>query len=523
MAAATAEETAAAARAADLARILAAQRQAFQAASCPDAAARRAGLRRLRQQIGRYQDLLAAALAADFGGRAATESKLFDLLPSVMEIDHLIRHVGRWMRPSRRPTELLFWTNSLRVLYRPKGVVGIIVPWNLPVYLAIGPLAAALAAGNRVMIKMAEDSPATAAVLRRMLAEIFAEDEVALVTLPREEAGAFSALAFDHMVFTGSTAVGRSVMAAAARNLVPVTLELGGKSPAILAPGFPVADAARRIAHGKGANGGQVCVAPDHAFVPRAELAEFLAATAESWRQMYGGGDATPVISDRQLARLQAILADARDKGARILPAAPWDPARDGRRMPLHLLTGVTPGMAVMQEEIFGPLLPVLPYDSLEEVLAQLATAPRPLALYGFAGDHALQARILSGTQSGGVTLNDWAWHAVNHAAPFGGIGASGMGNYHGVEGFRELSHARTVFRKHRFFPVQLFYPPYGGRIQRLVLRWFLGRPDPALRPPPPAAPPSSGPSGGPSSRPPGDMPGAVPGAAQAGIGATAA
>ncbi len=464
-------------------RVLAAQKAAFAAQPYPSAAERRARLRALREQLCRHQDRLVEAMCADFGYRSPSESKMFDLLASVLAIDHLSARLKRWMKPSRRRPELLFRTNGLAVHYQPKGVVGVIVPWNFPIYLAVGPLAAALAAGNRVMVKMPEAAPATARAFARLIAEAFAEHDVAVVETPADTPGAFTALPFDHLVFTGSPATGRAVMAAAAANLTPVTLELGGKSPAIVCPGYPVAEAARRVMHGKGSNCGQICVAPDYVLVHRPQAEAFAAAAIGQFHHLFPAeaGDRTTVANDGQLARLQAMLADARAKGATIRPCAPYDPLRDGRRMPVHLILGGTAEMTVLREEIFGPLLPVIPYDTLDEAIAFVMARQRPLALYCFSRDRAEVRDLLARTQSGGVTVNDWGWHVVNHDAPFGGIGGSGMGSYHGIEGFQALSHARTVFTRRRFFPIDLFCPPYGSPIQRLVLRLFLGKADPAL------------------------------------------
>jgi coniferyl-aldehyde dehydrogenase len=454
------------------------QRRAFDALPCPDAATRRANLRALKQQLVRHQDELADAIHHDFGCRSHTESLMLDVLPSVLWIDHALSHLKRWMRPSRRSTELLFLSNSLRVHYQPKGVVGVIATWNFPVYLSIGPLAAALAAGNRVMLKMPEVTPATNAVVQRMLAEVFSEDLVAVTGGELEDPNAFTSLPFDHIVFTGSPAVGRIVMKQAAQNLTPVTLELGGKSPALVLRDYPLQDAALRIAHGKGTNAGQICVSPDYALVPREKVAAFVAETQGAYQRLYGlradlNGDCTGVASDRHMLRLNGLLDDARAKGAEVIPCAE---AADPRRMPLHIVTRCTPDMALMREEIFGPVLPVVTYDTLDEAIDFIRRRPRPLALYCFSHDAVAREEVLKRTHSGGVTLNDWGWHVVNHDAPFGGVGNSGMGTYHGVEGFRELSHARTVFKRHRFFPIGLFYPPYGNFVQRLALRWFLGR-----------------------------------------------
>jgi coniferyl-aldehyde dehydrogenase len=465
--------------------IFAAQNAAYARQPYPSASERKAALRRLKKQLHRYQDLLAQAMSDDFGFRSPAESKMLDILGSTLEINHSLSHLSRWMRPRSRRPELLFMSNSLKVTYQPKGVVGVIVPWNFPLYLSLGPLAAALAAGNRVMIKMPEVTPATNAVLRRMLAEAFAEDEVAVVGEELQNPNDFTSLPFNHIVFTGSPAVGRMVMRTAAEHLTPVTLELGGKSPALVARGYPLAEAARCVTHGKSTNAGQICVAPDYALVPREGMADFVAHVKTSFTEMFGASvagshDYTAVVNERQAARIQALLDDARAKGAQVEICA--QPGPD-RRMPLHIVTGLTPDMRLMHEEIFGPVLPVLPYDQVDDAVAHINAGPRPLALYCFSHDASERERVLQRTHSGGVTINDWGWHTINHDAPFGGVGNSGMGTYHGEEGFRELSHAKTVFKRHRFYPIGLFYPPYGNWAQRLVLKFFLGEGDPALAP----------------------------------------
>jgi coniferyl-aldehyde dehydrogenase len=470
-----------------LARTFAAQRAAFLAAPNPSATTRRAKLKALKRQISRYQDVLAEAISEDFGFRPAAETKMLDLLGATLEANHAIAHLKSWMRPSRRAVELLFLTNSLSVSYQPKGVVGIIAPWNFPVYLTLGPLIAALAAGNRVMIKMSEVTPAADAVLARLLGEIFAEDEVATVGADLADPGAFTALPFDHIVFTGSPRVGKLVMRGAAENLTPVTLELGGKSPAIVLRDYPIADAAMRIAHGKSVNAAQICVSPDYALVPRESVDAFVASAKAGFAKLYGANfnkspDYTWVVNDSHLARIDALLEDARAKGATVIPCADYVPERDGRRMPLHIVVNCRDDMRIMKEELFGPILPVAAYDRLGDAIAFINARERPLALYCFSHDGAQRRVLLSRTHSGGVTINDWGWHVVNHDAPFGGVGNSGMGSYHGVEGFRELSHARTIFKRHRFFPIGLFYPPYGNLVQRLTLKFFLGEGDPSLQ-----------------------------------------
>lgn len=463
-------------------RLLAGQRAAFAAHPYPTLGERRAKLRSLRAALRAHQDAIATAISEDFGGRSVFESKFVDVIGPILEIDHALSHLRRWMRPQRRRTELVFATNSASVTFQPKGVVGIVTPWNFPVYLALGPLVAAIAAGNRALVKMSEYTPRTTQALRRLLADAFPEDEVAVIGGAVEAARAFTRLPFDHLVFTGSPAVAPHVMRAAAENLVPVTLELGGKSPAIVAPDADLVDAAARIAHGKAFNAGQICVSPDYALVPRAQVDAFADAAIASFRRLYPATAANPqytaIVNDAQHARLVALLDDARARGATIRIAGDAAANASGdRRMPLHVVTGVTPEMRIAQEELFGPILPVVGYDSVDAAIRYVAERPRPLAMYpfGFAGD-ALR-NLLQLTHAGGVTVNDWGWHVFNHDLPFGGIGTSGMGTYHGEEGFRSLSHVKAVLRKHRFFPVALFYPPYGNFVQRLVMRFYLGPP----------------------------------------------
>jgi coniferyl-aldehyde dehydrogenase len=288
-----------------------------------------------------------------------------------------------------------------------------------------------------------------------------------------------SHLPFDHLVFTGSPTSGRVIMANAAANLTPVTLELGGKSPAIVLDDFDINQAAQRIAHGKGFNAGQICIAPDYAFVPQAKMAKFVAALKQAhskmYRQLSGNQDYTSLVDEAQYQRFHQLLEDAREKGAEITQCLEYG---DGRQTPLYVVTQLTPQMRICQEEIFGPLLPVHGYQDVQEVIDYINQRPRPLACYLFSHDEAQREQILAQTHSGGVTINDWGWHVMNHSVPFGGIGNSGIGNYHGEEGFRELSHARSVLLMRDWFPISLFSPPYGRLIQKLVLRLFVGKAD---------------------------------------------
>lgn len=461
----------------ELASRFSAMRAAFAETPFPSYEQRRNALRRLREGLRTHAHACAVAAEKDFSVRATAETMLVDLLPSLLHIDHLLKHLRRWMRPSRRSTELLFATNRARVQYQPKGVVGIVVPWNFPFYLALGPLATALAAGNRCMIKTSEYAPASSRALRDLLAEALGEKLVCVVEGDAECAKRFCALPFDHLVFTGSPAVGRHVMRAAAENLTPVTLELGGKSPAIVSRSADMPRAARRIVHGKTVNAGQICVAPDYAMVPREHVGAFVAAAASAYTKLAGDGASyTAMIDARSRDRMYALIEDARALGATVTVCGLAGQGKpEGRQVPLHIITGVRPEMRIAREEIFGPLLPVMEYDTFDRAIEWVRNGERPLALYWFGTDGSESERVLRETHAGGVTLNDWGWHAMNHDMPFGGTGTSGIGNYHGEEGFRELSHAKSVLSEHRWFPVELFHPPYGGIVQKAVLRWYFG------------------------------------------------
>ncbi|MCQ4294381.1 coniferyl aldehyde dehydrogenase [Pseudomonas stutzeri] len=455
--------------------VFASQRVAFNAAPMPLEEDRLRWLDALRDVLASNQPALIEAIAADFGHRSADETLLAEIMPSLHGIRYACRYLRRWMKPSRRRVGLAFQPASARVIYQPLGVVGIIVPWNYPLYLAIGPLIGALAAGNRVMLKMSESTPATGQLLKTLLAQIFPDNQVAVVLGDVEVGRAFARLPFDHLLFTGATPIGRDVMRAAAENLTPVTLELGGKSPAIVSSGVPLADAAERIAFGKCMNAGQTCVAPDYVLVPHDRIDGFVSAYRDAVQRLYptlsDNPDYTAIINARQLARLQDYLDDAEAKGARILPL--FAQAQQ-RRMPHCLLLEVNEQMRVMQEEVFGPLLPIVPYGDLDEALAYVNARPRPLALYYFGYDRGEQQRVLEQTHSGGVCLNDTLLHVAQDDLPFGGIGPSGMGQYHGHEGFLTFSKAKGVFVKQRFNAARLIYPPYGKWWQRLIYALFI-------------------------------------------------
>ena len=450
------------------------QRQAAARDPYPDAATRDRRLAALERLLRENVDAIAGAIAQDFGHRSHHETRLLEIFPSLEGTKHARRHVRRWMKPERRGVSLWFQPGRARVFAQPLGVVGIVVPWNYPIYLAAGPLAGALGAGNRVMIKMSELAPATGALLAALVGKSFARDEVCVVNGDVDVAQAFSALPFDHLLFTGSTAVGRSVMRAAAANLTPVTLELGGKSPAIVAPGYPLAAAAERIVIGKLMNAGQTCIAPDYALVPAADADAFVDAArrvvAACWPDPMRSPDYTSIVNARHFDRLTGYLDEARARGAEIVTlAAGAAPDRSTRRIPPTIVRGAPDDSRLMREEIFGPILPVVPYRDFDEALAYVNARPRPLALYHFDRDERRISRVLAETVAGGVTINDTILHIAQDDMPFGGVGPSGMGQYHGREGFDTFSKRKGIFRQARLNAMGLFKPPYGKRFERLV------------------------------------------------------
>ncbi|MGB3381463.1 MAG: coniferyl aldehyde dehydrogenase [Rhodanobacter sp.] len=448
-------------------------RAAQRAQPMPEWTVRAARLRALQALLRENRERMVEAIHADFGSRPREETELLEFFPSLSAIRHALAHGRRWMKPRRRLADWLFLPARTELRPQPRGVVGIIVPWNYPLYLAVGPLVDALVAGNRAMVKMSEFTPRFSALFAEQVTKYFQPDEVRVVTGDADVAQAFSALPFDHLLFTGSTAVGHHVMRAAAANLTPVTLELGGKSPAIVGPGARLDHAVERIMVGKLLNAGQTCIAPDYVLLPRARMADFIAlagqAVARMYPQLQQNAQYASIVSDRQYQRLTALRDDAQTAGARVhaLGEAAEDPAR--RLLPPQLLTEVDDGMAVMREEIFGPLLPLLPYDTLDEAIAHVAARAHPLALYLFEDDPARIDRVLARTHAGGVSVNDTLYHIAQHRLPFGGIGASGMGGYHGEAGFRTFSHFKPVFRQARWNGAGLLNPPYGKRFRRLL------------------------------------------------------
>jgi coniferyl-aldehyde dehydrogenase len=436
-------------------------------------------LRALQALVSDNRAAIAAAIDQDFGRRPAEETDLLEVFPSLSGIRYSLRHGRRWMRPHRRLAGLTFLPARTELRPQPRGVVGVIVPWNYPLYLAVGPLTDALAAGNRVLIKLSEYTPRFSALFAELVARYFAADEVVVVNGDAAVAQAFSQLPLDHLLFTGSTAVGRQVMAAAAPNLTPVTLELGGKSPAIIGPGARFEHAVERIMLGKLVNAGQTCIAPDYVLLPRARLDDFIACAQRAAARLYPALEHNPsyasIVSERHYQRLIGLRTDALGAGARAHPVAEGRDQPQQRRLLPLLLSRVDDAMPLMQQELFGPLLPLLPYDNLDEALAYVAAHPHPLALYLFEQDPALIERVLAGSLAGGVTVNDTLLHIAQHALPFGGVGPSGIGGYHGQAGFNTFSHLKPVFHQARFNGSGLLNPPYGARFKRL-LEWLIRR-----------------------------------------------
>ncbi len=461
-----------------LSRILSRQRAAFDRDGEPSLAQRKADLRKLKTAVLARRSEIEAALNADFGNRSAYETRIMELVPIVQTINYLRRNLKAWMRPERRRVAIHFTGTRAYVVQQPLGVVGIISPWNYPLSLALIPLATALAAGNRVMLKPSELAPATSAFLKRMLEDLYGEDRVAVVTGGADVGATFASLPFDHLAFTGSTAVGKLVMKKAAENLVPVTLELGGKSPVVLGPDADFETAATRIAYGKLANAGQTCIAPDYVLVKDEHAEAFLSAYREAVAKLYPNGIGsetyTSVINARHLERLRDLVTDAKKKGARIVDVAPSSSSdAQSRKLDPVAILGATDDMAVMREEIFGPLLPIVTYHDIEAAIAFINDRPRPLALYYFGGDGDARRNVLTRTTSGNVTVNDTLMHYVQNALPFGGIGSSGMGAYHGPEGFKSFSHAKGVFVQSRWSLGGLLRPPF-NRLTDMAIRYLL-------------------------------------------------
>jgi coniferyl-aldehyde dehydrogenase len=440
----------------------------------PDLAERLDRLARLRAAVSENEGRFEQAISADFGHRSATETLIAETMLVLGEIRHATKHLKKWMAPQRVSTALQFMPAKNRLIPQPLGVVGIIAPWNYPLQLTLAPAVGALAAGNRVMIKPSELVPRFSALLKEVIAARFDATELLVTGIDGDIAQAFASLPFDHLIFTGSTRIGRLVAEAAGRNLTPVTLELGGKSPAIVDRSADLGEAAQRIAYAKLLNAGQTCIAPDYALVPENTVQDFADRVQANMLTMFGtdpdNRDYTSVVSDRHYARLEGLVADAAAKGAAVMqPAKPDDPAwKSKRKFPPTLVVGATPDMTIMQEEIFGPLLPIMGYRDAADPIAYINKHDRPLALYWFGKDDAARDAVLARTVSGGVTVNDCLFHFTQINQPMGGVGASGAGAYHGEWGFRNSSKLKPVFYRSPFNRLADLYPPYGAKIARL-------------------------------------------------------
>ena len=454
--------------------ILAAQRRAFMDELPVGMAVRKDRLQRAAAMIRENADRFCDALSEDFGHRSRDQSMLTDIGGSIAPIAHALKYVERWAKPEKRHVQFPLGLLGAKawVEYQPKGVVGVIAPWNFPVNLVMGPVAGIFAAGNRAMVKTSEFTPIAAALFEDVAPRYFAAEELSFVSGGPDVGKAFAALPFDHLIFTGATGIGRHILHAAADNLTPVTLELGGKSPVILGKGADIAQASERVALGKMLNAGQICLAPDYLLTSSAEEPRMVEALKSAAATMYptllANPDYTSIINDRHHQRLQDWLEDARAKGAQveaINPAGEDFGASNSRKMPLHIVRDVTDDMKIMQEEIFGPILPIVKYDGIDDAIAQINRRDRPLGLYYFGPEKNERRRVLDRIVAGGVTLDDVVFHVSMEDLPFGGVGPSGMGSYHGVDGFRTFSHARAVFQQSRRFDIGKLAglkPPYG-------------------------------------------------------------
>jgi len=462
--------------------VLARQRAAFTAAMPEALSVRRDRIDRAIALLIDHKDAFAKAVSADFGHRSTEQTLMTDIMPSVGALKHARKHFEAWSRDEKRkamfPLGLI--GAKAKVVYQPKGVVGVIAPWNFPVGMVMVPMAGILAAGNRAMVKPSEFTERVAELFAEVVPQYFAEEEMAVFTGGVDVGTAFSKLAFDHLIFTGATSVGKHIMRAAADNLVPVTLELGGKSPTFIGRSADKKKAGERIAMGKMMNAGQICLAPDYLLVAKDQEGDMIESVKTGVAGMYpsllANDDYTSVVNGRNFERLQGYLKDAQEKGAELIevnPAGEDFKSSNGNKMPLTIVRNVNDDMKVMQEEIFGPILPVMTYDSIDQAIDYVNAHDRPLGLYYFGEDKAEEAKVLSRTISGGVTVNDVLFHNAMEDLPFGGVGPSGMGNYHGLDGFKTFSHARAVYRQSGLDVGKLsgFKPPYGKETQATLRR----------------------------------------------------
>jgi len=459
--------------------VFAKQRSASRQQQYPSLETRLQNLDKLQKLLLENQTAIAEAINTDFGNRCPQETRMLEVFGLLGGIDHSRKRLKKWMKPQKRHIGLAYLGGKNMVLPQPKGVVGVVSPWNYPLFLALSPCISALAAGNRCIVKMASNSQTLCRLMDKLVSGVFDEDTLAII--PGVSAKEFTHRPWDHLVFTGSPAVGKIVMATAAQYLTPVTLELGGKSPTIIAEDCDLKMAAERLLFAKYLNAGQTCVAPDYLFIPRNKVTEFVDLAKEIVGGRYptaASKDFTSIIDDKAFTRLTALVEDAVDKGAETVNLSGEDkPDPNARKMPPYLVLNPSDDMLLMQEEIFGPILPVIPYDDLGEVIDYINNNERPLALYLYSNDQATQDRVIHSTLSGGMCLNDSMLHVGQHDMPFGGIGNSGMGHYHGQEGFIEFSKLRPIFKQARKSGILALAPPYGKGFEKManaIVKWKL-------------------------------------------------
>lgn len=429
--------------------------------------------------LATHGDALTDAMAADFGHRSKDQSNLTDIAGSIGALKHARSHVAKWMKPEKRKVEfpLGLLGSKAELQFQPKGVIGVISPWNFPVNLTFTPLAGVFAAGNRCMIKPSEFTEATSELMKELIAKYYSPEECVVVTGGPDVGAEFTKLAFDHILFTGATSVAKHVMRAAADNLVPLTLELGGKSPVVLGRSADLQKAANRIMAGKTLNAGQICLAPDYAFVPKEKTQDFVAAATRAVETMYASGlkdndDYTSIVNQRHFDRINGYIEDARAKGGQVIEINPK--GENFSQQPHHkiaptLIIDPTDDMRVMQDEIFGPILPIKSYGDTKDALAYINAHERPLGLYYFGEDESEKSFVLNNTTSGGVTVNDVIFHAAQEDLPFGGVGPSGMGSYHGRDGFLEFSHKKAIYTQTRSELLAMMRPPYGDKYRAQI------------------------------------------------------
>lgn len=468
---------------AEMKKVLELQKQLHIQEGPPSLQLRKDRLERCIAMIKKYQEEIISSLQEDFGNRDPVMSMATEVASAIGPLEYAKKHVSKWMKPEKRRAEiaplgplLALMGASAKIEYQPLGTIGCISPWNFPVNLVMAPLGGILAAGNRAMIKPSEHTPSTSNVTKKMFEEFFDQVEIAVFTGDPEVGAAFSSLPFDHLIFTGGTAIAKQVMKAASENLVPLTLELGGKSPVVVGKSSNISSAAVRVMQGKTMNAGQICLAPDYALVPKDKVEEFVKESIKAVSSMYpslkDNDDYTSIINERHFERIKSYLDDAKDKGAELIEINPSDEdfsQQPHYKIPPTLVLNPSDDMKLMQEEIFGPVLPIKSYEKVEESVAYINTKDRPLGLYYFGNDKKEQDYLLKNTTSGGVTVNDVISHVTMETLPFGGVGPSGMGSYHGYDGFKEFSHAKSIYKQTKLNLNKMagLVPPYKSKTDK--------------------------------------------------------